>query len=137
MAPPYFPEWGTPDADRLVQAAAKFPGREWWGRLWVIQEVLLARELEFCFGRWKFDEPDVWLGMAGFVMLLGGRGTDWRFREREGISRSLMMIGRLSGMRNTVVGEGREEEEGVQAGGERNRVCCGWPWGRGGERECG
>jgi len=109
--PPYFPpEWGGGmlEADRLMQAAAKFLRRQWWGRLWVIQEVLLARELEFCFGRWRFEEPDVWLGLAGFVIMLLGGEAQIGGSEREGISRSLMTIGRLGGMRAR-----RKKEKGL------------------------
>jgi len=66
-----FPPPGR-EADRLLNAGIKFVmNREWWARLWVVQEVLLAKKLEFRFGQWRFEELDVWIGVLGFLVLLG------------------------------------------------------------------
>ena len=66
-----FPPPGR-ESDRLLEAGIKFVmHREWWARLWVVQEVLLAKKLEFRFGEWRFEELYVWIGVLGFWELLG------------------------------------------------------------------
>ncbi|KAK4446584.1 heterokaryon incompatibility protein-domain-containing protein [Podospora aff. communis PSN243] len=70
-----FPPPG-PEAERLLQAASQFVRRDWWSRLWVIQEVLLAEELTLCLGRRRFPEMDVWIGVSGFIIPLGRSSSD-------------------------------------------------------------
>lgn len=113
-----FPPPG-PETDRLLEAGIEFVMREWWVRLWVVQEVLLAREVEFCFGGWLFTELDVWIGMLGFLVLLGRRnynvsistcwaGTDSGMsRDLDAVSSRLTMISHLSEQRKSMINCGR------------------------------
>jgi hypothetical protein len=43
---------------RLVQGMTKLLHRDWWSRLWVVQEVLLAREVLYQCGQKKLTDAD-------------------------------------------------------------------------------
>ncbi|KAK0638933.1 heterokaryon incompatibility protein-domain-containing protein [Cercophora newfieldiana] len=77
--------------ERVVNAMRKFLFREWWSRLWVVQEVVLAREVSFFCGARRIEEVEMSVGMSAFLGLLSNSsGTG--FAQEEIIMERFLMI---------------------------------------------
>lgn len=54
---------------QLYRALISFFNRPWWGRIWTVQEAIVARKLVFQFGRLEIDSDMVRWGILGIVRL--------------------------------------------------------------------
>ena len=52
---------------RYWSALGEFLGRPWWSRVWVLQEVLLAKRVRFICGRWLANRLDIFSAVPGFL----------------------------------------------------------------------